>query len=456
MAAPIPSTSGWRSHGLLLLLALLYADNFIGRQIMAVMIEPIRLEFGATDTAMGLISGLAFAGVYALLGLPAGRIADRYSRVRVLAVSSLLWGVATILCGFAGSFVLLVVARMAVAAAEAPATPTSLSIISDLYPPHRRSFAISCFTAAPTFAAILALSGGAWLVGLHGWRTAFVVVALPIFVAVLLLAFVVREPARGVWDGAVPAGAAGAAVATPRGGMFATVVELWALKPYRYLVLACAVTTLGANAYGMWNPSFLVRSHGLPLQHAGMLAGLIGGTSAGFGVLFSGWLSDHVTRLRPEWHLRIPLAGHAVAVVALAGYLLWPQSTLVEVGSVAVPTAMLWCALNGFFSVWWVGPSYSLITHLVAPDRRGVALALLTILSTLFGVGVGPLFVGALSDLLKGFLGIESLRYALLFGCVTIVAAMLALLRVTALLRDPRPQPADGSGELIRPSPVRG
>ncbi|WP_018992140.1 spinster family MFS transporter [Aromatoleum toluclasticum] len=425
-ATPNPTT-GWRSHALLLLLSLMYADNFVGRQIMAVMIEPIKREFGASDTAMGLISGLAFAGVYALLGLPAGRIADRVSRVRLLAVSGLMWCVATVLCGLAGSFGLLVLARMAVAVAEAPATPASLSIIADLYPPQRRSFAISCFTAAPTFAAIIALSVGAWMVGAWGWRTAFMVLALPVLPVAALLAFAVREPRRGVWDG-------GHAGATASPGMGGTLRELWACRPYRYLVLASAVTTLGANAYGMWNPTFLVRSHDLSLQNAGLLAGLVGGTSAGVGMLFSGWLTDRLTHRSPRWHLRIPLIGHSIAVVSLAAYLLWPHATLLRAGSVAVPTAMLWCGLNGFFSVWWVAPSYSFITHLVAPGQRAVALAFLTILTTLLGVGVGPLLIGAFSDGLQPRFGAESLRYALLFVCATTLVAMLAIRRVGGLL----------------------
>ncbi len=160
--------SPWRTHGLLILLAMMYADNFIGRQIVAVMIEPIKHEFGASDTSMGLISGLAFAAVFALLGLPAGRLADRMSRTGLLAASSLLWGIATILCGLTGSFMLLVIARMAVAAVEAPAAPAALSLIADLYPPQKRAFAISVFTAAPTFAAIIALSLGAWMVDSYG------------------------------------------------------------------------------------------------------------------------------------------------------------------------------------------------------------------------------------------------------------------------------------------------
>jgi MFS family permease len=423
------SPSGWRTHGLLFLLALLYADNFIGRQIVAVMIEPIRLEFGASDTSMGLISGLAFAAVFAVLGLPAGRIADRMSRTRLLAISSLFWAVATILCGVTGSFILLVVARMLVAAVEAPAAPASLSLIADLYPPQRRAFAISCFTAAPTFAAILALSGGAWLVDQYGWRTTFVIVGTPAILISLLLALFAREPVRGTWDGG------GKPVLNH--GLYRTVAQLWAHKPFRYLVLASALATLGGNAFGMWNATFLVRSYGMELKHAGLLTGLIGGTAAGIGVIFSGWLTDHLGNRQPHWRFRIPLIGHFVGLSTLAAYLSWPADILVIVAGVPVPTAMVWCALNGFFMVWWLAPSFSMLTTLVPPQNRAVALAFQTMLSTLCGIGLGPVLTGALSDLLQPVFGIESLRYAMFFSCFAAALAMLLfLLMRTHLLRE--------------------
>jgi predicted MFS family arabinose efflux permease len=115
MSSLHPQPIGWRSHGLLFVLAMMYADNFVGRQIIAVMIEPLKQEFGASDTAMGLVSGLAFAAVYVLLGLPAGRLADRLSRTRLLAITCLLWALATVACGLSTSFAMLVIARMVVA-----------------------------------------------------------------------------------------------------------------------------------------------------------------------------------------------------------------------------------------------------------------------------------------------------------------------------------------------------
>ncbi|GAA0796124.1 spinster family MFS transporter [Marinobacterium sediminicola] len=415
------SIPAWRRHGLLLLLAVLYMDTFIGRQIMAVMIEPIKQEFNASDTAMGLVSGLAFAGVYALFGLGAGRLADRLPRTRVLAVCALIWSLTTVLCGFTTGFALLVMARMLVAIGESAVTPSSISLIADLYPANRRAFAISCYSTAPTLAAIIAMSAGAWLVEAYGWRTGFIVVGIPASLIALAI-LLVREPARGTWDHPP---------AEPRMplSLVETLKSLWALKPYRFLIFAAGMSTLGANAYGMWNATFLVRSHGLDLQQAGVLAGFVGGGSAAIGMLFSGWFTDRLISAHPRWQLLIPQVGHGIGIFAMAAYLLWPADSQMMLFNQSLPTAMIWCALNGFFAVWWVGPCFSMITRLVSPDSRAVAMACQTVLVTLFGVGIGPLAVGGLSDMMTPFLATESLRYSLLLGCVSTFVAMLFLQR---------------------------
>lgn len=428
-STPFPA-SAWRNHGLLFLLAMMFADNFVGRQILAVMIEPIKREFGVSDTAMGLISGLAFAAVYALLALPAGRLADRMSRTRLLAISCLLWALATMACGLAGSFIVLALARMAVAVCESPATSSSLSIIADLYPPHKRSFAISCFTAAPTFSAIIGLSLGAWVVEQYGWRVAFISIGLPALLFSTVLAFFVRDPERGRWD------LAPSRAPQIRQSLFSAARTIWALPAYRCLILACGLTSLSAYAIGMWNTSFLVRSHGLSLQHAGMLAGVICGTAAGFGGLFSGWLSDHLTQRNRHWQIGIPVLGHLISNAALVTYLFWPSTTLLHIGQLPIPSAMLWCGLYSFFSVWWVAPLFNLVTQLVQPDQRSTAVALQTIVSTLLGVGVGPLVTGLFSDALLPFFGIESLRYALLLVSLPVLVTLYLLLRTYELTRD--------------------
>lgn len=389
---------GWRTHGVLALLVVAYASSFIGRQIMSVMIEPIKLEFGVSDTAMGLVSGLSFAAVYALLGLPAGRLADRHSRMRVLAITAALWALATLLCGMATGFLMLALVRMLVAATEAPVTPTSLSLIADLYPVRNRSLAISCFTGAPTLSAIVGLSMGAWLVDVHGWRTGFVLIAIPLLFLSLVFGFLVREPQRGRWDGL-------ADQPDPGETLRQAAMTLLRNRPYLILMSASALTTFSAYAFAMWNTSFLVRSHALSLQHSGILAGVVSGASMAFGGVFSGWLTDRLSSVNRTWLLRIPLLGHLLGLAGMVLYLLWPQATWLTVAGLPVPTAMLWAALSGFFSIWWVAASFNLLTQLVSPWQRATAIALQTVFSTLLGIGLGPLAVGLLSDALGGAFG---------------------------------------------------
>lgn len=413
---------GWRTHGFLGLLVVTFAGSFMGRQIMSVMIEPIKQEFDASDTAMGLISGLAFAVVYAFLGLPAGRLSDRYSRTRILALTLGLWAIATLLCGFAYSFAVLIVARMLVAAAEAPVTPAALSLIADLYPPHRRSLPISCFTGAPTISSIVGLSAGAWVVGEYGWRTGFFVIGTPLFLMALLFLFV-NEPIRGKWDHNNDK-------APPPESLYRAALKLLKDRYVFILICASAITTFGAFSFAMWNTTFLVRSHGLSLENAGILAGVTTGTAAGVGSLFSGWLTDRLSARNRAWLLGIPLIGHVGATVGMVLYLLSPAGVLITLGNVPVPNAMVWCAMSGFFTVFWVGPSFNLLTQLVTQWQRATAIALQTVLSTLLGVGLGPLVTGMLSDVLIPYTGEESLRYALLIVSLTIVipTAMLLML----------------------------
>lgn len=390
---------------------------------MAVMIEPIKAEFGASDAQMGLLTGLGFAIVFALTGLSAGRLADKVNRVKLLAASALCWAIITAISGMATGFIMLLILRMIIAVAEAPVTAASLSLLADSYPIEKRSFAISCFSTGATIAAIIALTIGAHWVEEYGWRHTFFIISLPALFFALLFFFVLPEPTRGQYD--TPSASSHKPEAT---GFRDTAKSLLKRTDYRLLVSSSAIATLGANAFGMWNAAFLVRSHDLSLTQAGMMAGFFGGGAAAIGILLSGYLADRIAKRKGV--LWLPLTGHILGWLAIVTYFLWPKGLGDEFSLPGVPFAMLFCTLASFFSVWWVSPCLTLLTSIVSGTQRALAISMQTVLITLLGIGVGPMIVGVLSDMFSAQAGAESLRYALIISSSTTLISVFLLFRL--------------------------
>lgn len=420
-------TSNWRQHALLLVLTLFYIETFVGRQIMAVMIEPIKAEFGATDAQMGLLTGLGFAVVFTLTGLSAGRLADKVNRTYLLAASALCWCIITAISGLATGFIMLLVMRMIIAVAESPVTSASLSLLADTYPIERRSFAISCFTSGATFAAIIALTLGAQWVEQYGWRHTFFIISVPALLTSLLFLFVMPEPRRGQYDVATSDPVA-PVQATELTGFRESTKALLKQKDYRLLIISSAIATIGANAFGMWNATFLVRSHDLTLTQAGMMAGFCGGGAAAIGILLSGYLSDRIAKRKGV--LWLPLLGHILGWISIVTYLLWPKGLGNEFSFAGIPFAMLFCTLASFFSVWWYSPCLTLLTSIVPGNQRALAISMQTVLITFLGIGVGPMLVGVLSDLFSDLVGVESLRYALIISSSTTLISVILLFKL--------------------------
>jgi len=408
-------------------LTLYCIEKFVGRQILAVMIEPIKAEFGATDAQMGLLTGFAFAIVFTLTGVSAGRLADKVNRTNLLALSAICWCIITALSGFATGFIMLLVIRMIIAVAESPVTAASLSLLADTYPIERRSFAISCYTSGATFAAIIALTIGAYWVEQYGWRHTFVIISAPALLISLLFFFVMREPRRGQYD-EVSDTPVSPVQTTEQLGFRESIKTLLKRKDYRLLVISSATATLGANAFGMWNATFLVRSHDLTLTQAGMMAGFFGGGAAAIGILLSGYLADRIAKRKGV--LWLPLLGHILGWVSIVIYLLWPKGLGNDFSFAGIPFAMLFCTLASFFSVWWVSPCLTLLTGIVPGNQRALAISMQTVLITFLGIGVGPMLVGILSDLFSGLTGVESLRYALLISSSTTLISVIYLFKL--------------------------
>ena len=410
-----PQRVTWHTHYALAMLAIIYVFNYIDRLVISILIEPIKLEFGISDTQIGLLSGVAFAIFYTVFGLPFGRLADRIGRKPVIALACIAWSAMTMLCGVATSFAMLLLFRIGVAVGEAGGTAPSVAMVSDLYPAKQRSRALSVFLMGPSLGAILGLGLGGWIAQTYGWRTAFIAIGAPGVLLGLLFMLTVRAPRA-----ALPTTAE-----TPRENWKGTLSSLLATPAFLLIIAAGTLAAIMGYAIGTWNPSFLIRSHGLSMQDAGLLVGLGGGISATVGTLLCGSVTDRLVGRDPGWQLGVPAIACLISVPLGLAFYLWPSGTAFHLGSMAVPEAVLFYFAFAFTATWWTVPCFGAISHLFPPNRLAQASAIFVMGMTLFGVGLGPIVVGGLSDFFAVSLGQEALRYAL--------ASSVGLLALTTL-----------------------
>ena len=402
---PVSNVTGWRRHYLLLVLLLVYGMSMIDRQIMGVLIEPIKKEMGVSDSAMGLLTGLAFALFYSILAVPFGRYADRANRRNLIAWCCGGWSIATGLCGMAVGFWSLTAARVGVAVGEAGSSAASTTMIADVYPPEQRSRAMSVFSLGPHLGSLVGLGVGAWIAQHYGWRAAFLWLALPGVLVALVLRLTCREPLRGGQQGRL------AQAATEK--LSDVVAVLARNKPFVGLALAGMLMAFSGYAIGMWNTAFLVRSYGLQLREAGAIMGFIGGPAAIAGALLSGWLTDLMTRRDKRWQIGIPLLGTLISVPLGLAFYLSTSTQFWELAGLKIPHAVAFYGLFAIFSSFWAAPVFAALTNVIAVTRLATALSIYNLLLTAVGGGLGPLTVGLLSDAFAVSAGVNSLRWAL-------------------------------------------
>lgn len=419
------SANGWRSHYTLALLLGVYTMSFIDRQIMGILMQPIKLEFQVSDTAMGLLSGLTFALFYSALAIPFGRYADRANRRNFIAWCCAAWSAMTVLCGMAGGYWTLALARVGVAVGEAGGTAPSISMVADHYPPERRGRAMGVYWLGPQLGILFGLTLGGWIAQHHGWRAAFVWMGIPGLLIALLLRYTGTEPQRGRWEATVDAGA-------PAELMRVVLRDLWASKAFLRIMLAGLLMGFAGYGIGIWTPAFLVRSHGMSLQGAGAVMGLLGGLMAALGALLSGWLCDVLSRRDPRWRVGVPALGCLLSVPTGLAFYLMPAGDAWMFGSFALPRAIAFYMLFGLTAVWWTAPVFTVLAELIAPQRRATAMSIFSLGLTMVGAGLGPLVVGYLSDAMVPWFGSEALRWALavstascyLLGMLAFVSAL--------------------------------
>ena len=406
----LPESRGRSSAaGLLLLLTAMSMLSAMDRQMLAVLIEPIKAEFLLSDLQIGLVSGLGFALSFCLLGLPLGRIADRHERRSLVAWTRGVGGLLAALGGASIGFWSLMGSRAGGALSDAGGAPASLSMIADLYPPAQRSRAMSLFGLGAATGSMLALVLGSWIAQQWGWRLALAIVGGSAALLALLLRMFSSEPLR-----------AQAARSNELSQGRSSVALVWRQPVTRWIMLGAGFALLSGYSVGAWNVSYLVRSHHLTQQQAGWVAGFAAMTSV-CGSLFAGALTDRLVRRHPGWQMGVPLIGVSMALPS--GLLFFAMPT----GQVAAATAMV--GLFAFFIAWWAAPSYAALSLVVAPQRRATANAMLMLAGAIIGSGIGPIFTGSLSSWLEPWLQDQALRVALICTIAMLVFSVYAFWR---------------------------
>jgi MFS family permease len=391
----------YKKHLLIVLLAIL-AFNYVDQRILGLVLQDIKVEFQLSDTQLGLLTGIAFAVFYSVMGVPIARWADRGNRVAIISVTTLLWSAAVTLYGLAGNFLQLLLIRIGVAVGEAGCLPPAHSLIADHFARAERARAVAIYMLGAPLATIIGYFVGGWLSQFYGWRATFAMLGFPGLVLSAVAWFTLREPRRRPFH----------AETTPppppvQLSLAAVCMTLWANRTFRHLLLYFSIVYFFGYGIQKWQPTFFIRSYGLKTGELGTWFAII----YGVGGLLGTYIGGELAARRAAHKEGVQLIGMAVAyvvfgIISVCAYLS---------SSHVWAFAFLGLAILGASMA--IGPLFAVIQTLVPERMRAQSIALIYLFANLIGMGLGPLAVGALSDAFRPWAGEESLRYALLALC---------------------------------------
>jgi len=396
--AATPDPAAYPRYVLGVLLAV-YALHHMDRQVVTLLLEPIKHEFALSDGSLGFLAGLCYAVAFAAGGVPLGLLVDRVHRVRLLALLIAVWSGLTALCGLAGSYLWLVLARIGVATAESGATPTNLSVLSDYFGPKRRPMAVGVYMMGPHLGTVIGFAVAALVAQHWGWRAAFFVAGLPGLLLAALVLGSVREPARG---GSEPQAGPGAAE-EPVPPLRTTLALIAGQRAQRHAIAGVVLAMCVAAGLAAWQAPFLVRSFGVDLKAVGLSLAFAVATCGAAGAWLGGWLAARVGRQDAARVPRLTAASIALTIPA----------ALCAIFAGSFPQAIAGFALQNFFVAMSAASGYGLCLSLSGVRTRGATMGLLQVLSNVVGYGVGPQLVGLLSDHLPQAAHGGSLVYAM-------------------------------------------
>lgn len=416
------------------MLLVIYIFNFLDRQIVNILAEPIKIELGLADWQLGMLTGLAFALFYTVLGIPIARYAEKADRVKIISVAVGVWSLFTVLCGFATNFLQLLLARIGVGVGEAGCSPPAHSLITDYTPKEERASALAIYSMGIPLGSLAGMVLGGLIADAYGWRTAFFVAGAPGIILAIMAYLTLPEPRRGLTKKVEP-------VKGP--SFFDALVELKSKKSFWWISIGAALSAMVGYGHIAFYGSFYLRNHaeGLtamavsvnemigvsfgPIGFVGTALGLIIGICGAAGTFLGGVLADRAARTNVSGYATVPAIAGLVTVIPFIAAML--------VDNVALSFLIL--AVPVFAGAIWYGPIFASAQTLVHPRTRATAAAVLLFVINLIGLGLGPLLVGMFSDIFAQTMGAaEGIRWSMvLFGGVGGIASIAFFLAARTL-----------------------
>lgn len=372
-----------------------YTLNFIDRQILIILQEPIKIDLGLSDTELGLLTGPAFGLFYAIMSIPIARWADVSNRKNIITLSLVLWSAMTFIAGLTVNFIQILATRIGVGIGQAGASPPAHSIISDYFPPEKRSTALSIYSMGISFGILLSFVIGGFIAENYGWRVAFLILGVPGLLFAIPLYFTVKEPLKGASD---------TIKNTQQTPFWKAIKILFAQKTFVWVVLGAGFQAFCSFGVISFLPSFLSRIHGVPIVDIGIYLGITTGFGGAIGMFLGGYMTDKLRARDLRWYLWLP----ALTI------LLYMLPNLIIFFSSNVPLIIFMLFIANIVGSFYLGPTIALTHSLANAQMRSLTSAILFFAIGIIGITLSPLVIGMLSDWLQPTYGATSLRWAFL------------------------------------------